>query len=40
LKTDVIYDDRNTRELLAGSAISCPALESYVETMVARAQQD
>jgi thioester reductase-like protein len=40
LKTDVIYDDRNTRELLAGAGISCPALESYVDTMVARAQQD
>ena len=40
LKTDVIYDDRNTRELLAGAGISCPALESYVDSMVARAQQD
>ena len=40
LKTDVIYDDRNTRELLAGAGISCPALESYVDAMVARAQQD
>ena len=40
LKTDVIYDDRNTRELLADAGISCPALESYVDTMVARAQQD
>jgi len=40
LKTDVIYDDRNTRELVAGAGISCPALESYVETMVTRAQQD
>lgn len=40
LKTDVIYDDRNTRELLAGAGLSCPALESYVDVMVARAQQD
>jgi len=40
LKTDVIYDDRNTREFLAGTGIQCPALESYVEVMVARAQQD
>lgn len=40
LKTDVIYDDRNTRELLAGTGIQCPALESYVDVMVARAQQD
>lgn len=39
LKTDVIYDDRNTREALAGAGISCPALESYVDSMVARARQ-
>ncbi len=39
LKTDVIYDDRNTRELMAGAGISCPALESYVDSMVARARQ-
>lgn len=39
LKTDVIYDDRNTRELLAGTGITCPALESYVDVMVARARQ-
>ncbi|MDH3655420.1 MAG: hypothetical protein OEN21_14210 [Myxococcales bacterium] len=40
LKTDVIYDDRNTRELLAGTGISCLDLGSYVDVMVARAQQD
>ncbi len=40
LKTDVIYDDRNTRELLTGTGILCPALESYVDMMVARARQD
>lgn len=40
LKTDVIYDDRNTRELLAGTGISCPELESYVDVMVARARQE
>jgi thioester reductase-like protein len=40
LKTDVIYDDRNTRESLAGAPISCPALESYVDAMVARARRD
>lgn len=39
LKTDVIYDDRNSRESLAGSGILCPALESYVDTMVARARR-
>jgi thioester reductase-like protein len=40
LKTDVIYDDRNAREILAGTGIFCPDLESYVDTMVARAQRD
>jgi len=39
LKTDVIYDDRNTREFLAETGVACPALESYVDVMVARAQQ-
>lgn len=40
LKTDVIYDDRNTRELLAGTGITCPDLASYVDTMVTRAKGD
>jgi thioester reductase-like protein len=40
LKTDVIYDDRNTRELLAGTGIVCPDLESYVDAMVARARRE
>jgi len=40
LKTDVIYDDRNTRELLAGTNITCPPLESYVDAMVARARRE
>jgi len=40
LKTDVIYDDRNTRELLAGTGILCPELESYVDAMVARARRE
>jgi thioester reductase-like protein len=39
LKTDVIYDDRNSREVLAGTNIMCPPLESYVDAMVARARQ-
>jgi thioester reductase-like protein len=39
LKTDVIYDDRNTRELLASTGITCPDLGSYVDVMVARARQ-
>lgn len=34
VRTDVIYDDRNARELLEGSGIRCPALEDYVDTMV------
>ena len=40
LKTDVIYDDRNTREILAGTGITCPDLGSYVDVMVARAQRE
>lgn len=40
LKTDVIYDDRNARELLSGTNIVCPPLESYVDAMVARARQE
>jgi thioester reductase-like protein len=38
LKTDVIYDDRNTRELLRGTRINCPPLESYVDLMVEQAK--
>jgi thioester reductase-like protein len=41
LAVEVAYDDRNTRELLAGSGIRCPAFESYADVMVeyVRAQQ-
>jgi uncharacterized protein YbjT (DUF2867 family) len=41
LRTEIVHDDRNTRELLAGTGISCPQLPSYVGTMVefVRAQQ-
>ena len=39
LKTDVIYDDRKARELLAGTGLSCPDLASYVDVMVARARE-
>ncbi len=39
LKTDVIYDDRNTRELLAGTGVVCPDLASYVDIMITRARQ-
>lgn len=34
LATEVVYDDRNTRELLADTDIVCPPFESYVEVMV------
>lgn len=34
LGTDVTFDDRNTRELLAGSGIACPAFEDHVGVMV------
>ena len=39
LKTDVIYDDRNTRELLAATGITCPPLDTYVDVMVGRARE-
>ena len=39
LKTDVIYDDRNAREILAGAGLTCPDLASYVDVMVARARE-
>lgn len=38
LKTDVMYDDRNAREILAGSGIACPPLEAYVDLMVEQAR--
>lgn len=34
LATAVVWDDRNTRELLEGSGIHCPPFESYVDTLV------
>lgn len=34
LAVEVAYDDRNTRELLSGSGIRCPAFEQYVDVMV------
>lgn len=39
LKTDVMYDDRNARELLAESGIACPPLEAYVDLMVEQARR-
>lgn len=42
LRTEVVYDDRNARELLSGSGIRCPGFEDYVDVMVryVRDQQD
>ncbi len=34
LATEVVYDDRNARELLAGAGLGCPRFESYVDTLV------
>lgn len=34
LATEVVYDDRNARELLADHDIQCPPFESYVDVMV------
>ncbi len=41
LAVEVAYDDKNTRELLVGTNIRCPAFEQYVDVMVdyVRAQQ-
>jgi len=33
-----MYDDRNTRELLTRTGVTCPDLASYVDLMVQRAQ--
>ena len=34
LATEVVYDDRNTREVLAGLDMECPGFESYVQLLV------
>lgn len=34
LGTEVVYDDRNAREILSEHDISCPRFESYVDIMV------
>lgn len=39
LRTDVIYDDSNTRALLHDASITCPALEDYVDAMVEEARK-
>lgn len=40
LAADVVYDARNTRELLAGTGIECPPLPSYLALMVSRAKRE
>ena len=39
LATDVSYDARNTRELLAGTGIECPSAATYVKVMVEHVRQ-
>jgi nucleoside-diphosphate-sugar epimerase len=34
LASDVVYDSRNTRELLAGSGLECPSASTYIKRMV------
>lgn len=34
LATEVVYDNRNARELLEAKGIRCPPFESYVDVMV------
>lgn len=34
LATEVVYDDRNAREILGETEIGCPPFESYVDVMV------
>jgi hypothetical protein len=40
LASDVAYDARNTRELLAGTGIECPNLTSYFKTILARVRRE
>lgn len=40
LATHVEYDDRNTRELLAGTGIRCPEATSYLQTMINRVRAE
>lgn len=40
LASDVVYDARNTRELLAGTGIECPSLTSYLTLMVNRVKRE
>src|SRR5205085_84991 len=40
LGTDVVYDARNAREILAGTGIECPSATSYIKTMVQRVKRE
>jgi thioester reductase-like protein len=40
LASDVSYDARNTRELLAGSGIECPSVSSYLKTILTRVKRE
>jgi nucleoside-diphosphate-sugar epimerase len=40
LASDIVYDARNARELLAGTGIECPNLTSYLKTILDRARRD
>lgn len=38
LATEVVYDDRSTRELLQGTGIECPSFDTYVQRMAEQAK--
>ena len=40
LEAEVIYDSRNTRELLAGTGIECPNAASYIKLLVEFVKRD
>jgi nucleoside-diphosphate-sugar epimerase len=40
LASEVVYDARNSRELLAGTGIECPSVSTYLKTMVTRVRRD
>jgi nucleoside-diphosphate-sugar epimerase len=40
LASEVFYDARNARELLAGTGIECPPVSSYIKTLVTRVRRD
>ena len=40
LSGEVIYDSRNTREILAGTDIECPSAASYLKTLIDEVKKD